>query len=325
MVSVKLLLRTAAVAMASSTAYAADMPQPLPPPPPPPQMAYQPMQLIVEQPPSAWYLRGFIGVGITNNLEFIFQQNPLNNSNFAIQHASMADTVFFGGGVGYEFNNWLRFDVTAEYRSKAAINAFGTYTFNGGTFGDQYTAHLKSIVVLANAFLDLGTWNCVTPFVGFGIGGAWNTFADLVDLGIGTSGNGIGTNPTQLNFAWALHAGLAFNVTQNFTMELAYRYLNIGSVSDQIFCAGGCNPDTYKLQNLTSNDFMIGMRWRFPIESPPLVVAPQPAVMVQQAPIQQAPVYAPQPMMLPQPAPVYAPPQYQPQYQQPQYPLSTRG
>ncbi|HEX4409189.1 MAG TPA: outer membrane beta-barrel protein [Xanthobacteraceae bacterium] len=319
MVSVKLLVGTATAAILSTAAFAADMPQQ-----PPPQPIYQPMPMVVEQPMGAWYLRGYVGVGMTDDVDFQYIQNPANSSNFAIQHASMGDTTFFGGGIGYEFNNWLRFDVTAEYRSKAGINAFGTYTFGGGTFGDQYTAALKSTVFLANAYIDLGTWNCVTPFVGFGIGGAYNTFADLVDLGVGTSGNGIGTNASQLNFAWALHAGIAYNVTQNFSFEFAYRYLNYGSVSDQIFCSGGCNPDTYKLNNLTSNDFMLGARWRFPIESRPVVVAQPAPVMLQQSyPVmpQPAPVYSPPPLQ--QPAPVMVP-QYQPQYQ-PQYPLSTRG
>ena len=93
-------------------------------------------------------------------------------------------------------------------------------------------------------------------------------------------------------------------MTQNFSVELAYRYLNYGSVTDTIDCFGGCNPDSYKVQNLSSNDFMLGMRWRFPIESAPIIVTPQPVAL------QPAPVYAP-------PPPVYAPP--------PQYPLSTRG
>jgi opacity protein-like surface antigen len=324
MVSVSILFRAAAAVMISSSAYAADMPQQLPPPPPP-QMTYQPMQLIMEQPASAWYLRGFIGVGVTSQVNFVFEPNPLNGTvDVLTQHASMGDTVFFGVGAGYEFNSWLRFDVTAEYRNKTPFNAFLTYSFNG-VFGDQYNAFVKSDIFLANAYIDLGTWECITPFVGFGIGGAYNTWADLTDIGIATSGNGVGTNASQLNFAWALHAGLAYNVTQNFSFELAYRYLSYGSVSDQIICAGGCNPDTYKLQNLTSQDFMLGVRWRFPIQSAPMMVAPQP-VMVQQAPVmQQAPVYAPQPMMVPQQAPVYAPPQYQQPYQPPQYPLSTRG
>jgi len=268
MVSVTLFIRAAAAALISSTAFAADMPQPMP----------QPQILIpcCVETAGAWYLRGDIGVGITNNLDFVYIQNPLNSTNFNISHAAMADTVPFDAGIGYEWNNWLRFDVTAQYRSKSAINAFGTYTFGGGTFGDQYMASLRSVIVLANAYVDLGTWNCLTPFVGFGVGGAWNQFDDLVDLGVGTSGNGIGTNASEWNFAWAAHAGLAYHVTQNFTMELSYSYLNYGSVTDQIFCQGGCNPDSYKLQNLTSNDFMIGMRWRFPPEPVPVIQAPPP-------------------------------------------------
>ena len=35
---------------------------------------------------------------------------------------------------------------------------------------DTYDGNLKSWVFLANAFVDLGTWNCFTPFVGAGVG-----------------------------------------------------------------------------------------------------------------------------------------------------------
>ena len=66
-----------------------------------------------------WYLRGDIGIGIISDANLQFLQNPLNTSNFAIQNASLGDTTFFNAGVGYEFNNWLRFDVTGEYRTKS--------------------------------------------------------------------------------------------------------------------------------------------------------------------------------------------------------------
>ena len=38
----------------------------------------------------------------------------------------------------------------------------------------------------------------------------------------------IGDNVAKWNFAWAAHAGLAYKVTPNFTVELAYRYLDMG-------------------------------------------------------------------------------------------------
>ncbi len=309
MVSVKFLISTAAAVTVSSAAFAADMPQPLPPQP------YQPQLMVMAQPEGAWYLRGDIGVGVMSEASAEYLQNPRNSSNFSITHSSMGDTTFFMGGIGYEWNNWLRFDVTGEYRSKVPVNFFGSYTNAGATNIDSYQGFLQSAIFLANAYVDLGTWDCLTPFVGVGVGGAWNKFADLTDVGIPTAGSGVGRDSSNVSFAWALHAGLAYKVTQNFTVELAYRYLNYGSVTDAIDCAGGCNPDSYKLQNLSSNDFMLGMRWRFPIDTGMTYVQAQPASVVVQQP---APVYT-------QPAPVYnpPPPAYPPP--QPQYPLSTRG
>ena len=67
-------------------------------------------------------------------------------------------------------------DAPAEYRGKARVYAFGSYPPAGL---DTYEGYLKSWVFLANAFVDLGTWDCFTPFVGAGVGAAYNTFARL--------------------------------------------------------------------------------------------------------------------------------------------------
>jgi opacity protein-like surface antigen len=268
MVSVRLLISAAATSMLTTAAFAADMGVPplQPPPYQPPPMVYAPPPVAAPQPLGGWYLRGNIGIGITSDADLQFQQNPLNTSNFAIKNASLGDTTFFNAGVGYEVNNWLRFDVTGEYRTKSALNAFGIYTLGAGTFVDTYQGELKSTVFLANGYIDLGTWDCITPFVGAGVGVAYNVLDNLVDVGVPTAGSGIGRNSSNFNLAWALHAGVSYAVTQNFSVELAYRYLNYGSVTDTIDCTGGCNPDSYKLQSLSSNDLMLGVRWRFPVE-----------------------------------------------------------
>ena len=251
MVSVKSVIAAGAAAFISTAACAADMALP-----PPPQIPYQPVAV------GGWYLRGDIGVGMTDAFTLDYLPNPLNPpNNFAFQHHSMADTMFYNFGVGYELNNWLRFDVTGEYRAKTAVNAFGTYTFGGGAFGDAYQGNLSSWVALANAYVDLGTWWCVTPFIGAGIGGAYNTMNDLTDIGIGQSGTGVGRNSASWSPAWAVYAGLTYNVTQSFKVDLTYRYLNYGSVTDLIDCTGGCNPDSYKFGNLSSQDLMLGVRF----------------------------------------------------------------
>jgi opacity protein-like surface antigen len=267
MVSVKALISAGAAAMVSTAACAADLG-------PPPAYQYQPPAAVVEQ--GAWYLRGDIGVGITNAFDLDYLPSPADvNNGFKFDQHSMADTVFVNAGVGYELNNWLRFDVTAEYRDKTQVNARGVYSLI--TYdGDAYQGYLQSLVFLGNAYVDLGTWWCLTPFVGAGAGGAYNTMADLVDMGIGTTGAGFGRNSSSWSPAWALYAGLDYNVTQNFKVELAYRYLNYGSVTDTVDCISGCSADSFKFDHLSSQDLMLGVRWLLAPESTPVLMPAPP-------------------------------------------------
>ena len=66
------------------------------------------------------------------------------------------------------------------------------------------------------------------------------------------------------NLAWALHAGLAYQVIPNLTIELAYRYLDMGDgiTGDSAAFDGTnnvVNPMTFK--NITSHDLTLGVRW----------------------------------------------------------------
>ncbi len=246
---------TAIAVLAVSAAQGADYSQPMP----------QPQQPIVVQPPAQeftenWYLRGYVGIGMTNNFKLDFLENPAHTTNFVFDQNSNSDTTFVGGAIGYEWNNWLRFDVSAEYRGKTQVNARGVFDQVTGQ-GDAYQGYIKSWVFLANAFVDLGTWNCFTPFVGVGVGAAYNQLANFVDMGIGETGAGFGRNSAEWHPAWALYAGVGYNVSKTLKVDLTYRYLNYGSITDTIDCIGGCIPDSYKFSSLTSHDIMLGLRW----------------------------------------------------------------
>ena len=52
--------------------------------------------------------------------------------------------------------------------------------------------------------------------------------ANPVQPGPALAGLAYGDSVAKWNFAWALHAGLAYKVTPSFTVELAYRYLDMG-------------------------------------------------------------------------------------------------
>jgi opacity protein-like surface antigen len=88
--------------------------------------------------------------------------------------------------------------------------------------------------------------------------------------------------------AWALHAGVAYNVTNNVKIELAYRYINFGDIdTPNVACfAFGCgningNPNAfYTLTKFDAQELRIGVRFMLtPDVAPAPLYAPPPPVM----------------------------------------------
>ncbi|KAA2236748.1 outer membrane protein [Salinarimonas soli] len=259
--SLKVLAVAGLVAAASTAASAADL---LPPPP----AVYAPEAPAPVEIGGGWYLRGDIGVGVTHmrDFEYVSDQPLPTDIAYSIDRKSVNDQVFVGAGIGFQFNSWLRADVTGEYRASTGFDAMerARYTFGGADGFNHFTGKIASFVVLANLYADLGTWYGITPFVGVGVGGAHHRTQDFQDIGYGRHLGGIGfagsTSSTHL--AFALHAGLAYDVNERLKLELAYRYLNMGRPNaGTINCEGGCDAYGYKLKDYDSHDIKIGMRW----------------------------------------------------------------
>ena len=290
MVSVRLLIATAAASVLANAAFAADMSMPplAPPPVYQPPMTYAPQpQIVMPQVASGWYLRGDVGVGVQSFDKFDHSQA---NSAFAwppswsIVQKDIQDTTIFGGGIGYELNNWFRFDVTGEYRTKAGFKVTGSYTDfcgGGGICFDVNTGNISSAVVMANAYVDLGTWWCLTPYVGAGVGGAYNRITGVQDNGIisdGSQGFGYTTSDSaKWDLAWNAQAGVSYNVTNNFKVDMSVRYLHLGSpTTAAVTCQNtpACPSASYTFTNMNSWDFRVGLRWMLQPD-----IAPMPAPM----------------------------------------------
>jgi opacity protein-like surface antigen len=271
--SVKFFIAAGAASLMSSAAFAADMAIAPPPYAPP----------VVED-FGGWYLRGDIGF---SNQRVSRLNNALDvNATTSVQTLNFNTAGIFGLGVGYRFNNWFRADITGEYRGNSQFFGTDAITFAGGFGTDTYHATKSEWVVLGNAYVDLGTWWCITPFIGAGVGGARVSINGFTDQGITTplvppgpalASLAFGDNVSRWNFAWALHAGVAYRVTPNFTVELAYRYLDMGNgLTGDLRAFDGTNninnPTTFR--SITSHDLKIGVRWDLaepPVYQPPLV------------------------------------------------------
>jgi opacity protein-like surface antigen len=273
--SVKLLSAALAASLFSTLAVAADLPI-MPPP------AYAP------PPPSdfgGWYLRGDIGFSNQKVKDVHYGRESAYTPMTSFNQTSSFDTAgIYGVGVGYRFNNWFRADVTGQYRGNSNFKGTDlfTYTSGGGVFSgiDNYGASKSEWLVLANAYIDLGTWWYVTPFIGAGVGGARVSISNFTDTGINTEAFSpsfaSAPSASKWNFAWAAHAGLAYQVDQNLVLELAYSYVDMGSGQTGVLTAfdGTTTGNVFKFKDITSHDLKLGVRWNFDNPPPPPPMMP---------------------------------------------------
>ena len=158
-----------------------------------------------------------------------------------------------------------------------------------GTCFDVNTGNISSSVFMANAYVDLGTWWCLTPFIGAGVGGAYNRISGVLDQGIIANGSiRLRLHAQRQQFldpGLERQAGLTYNVNNNLKIDFSWRFLDLGSPQTAIVqCQNttGCPSAFYTLRDMTSQDFRISFRWMIQPNAGIGVMAVQP-------------VFAPQP------------------------------
>lgn len=216
-----------------------------------------------------WYLRGHIGM---SNQRLRGFESPL----FAVPEVheftnkgEFDSAPIFALGIGYQYNDYLRGDLTVEYRGGSEFRAADRLIAEPGDpwTTNDYAARKSEWLMLANAYADLGTYYGITPYIGAGIGTSRNTISGFRDINYTTNGGGYAPTTSKWNLAWALHAGLGIKATERMTVDLGYSYVNLGdawtgSIINDIpgnFPPPGNPGITFK--DLTSHDLKLGVRY----------------------------------------------------------------
>jgi opacity protein-like surface antigen len=241
-----------ALAMFNTASFAADLQAPYSPP----QNDDVPVEF-----GTGWYIRGDIAAA---------QDNAIAFGAAKLLHMKPPNGWSAGLGAGYKFTNYLRADLTIDYRSPATTNGIAGSQpcvvgaapildpITGTTIGsspilDQCTglerSRLNRTHVLANAYVDLGTWSRFTPYVGAGVG--VNVIYSKSQLnwfmGNQESYNIFFTDPfSKVTFhqfqdtqhtgyayrlAWALMGGVVVDLTPHLKLDIGYRYLSLGNLT----------------------------------------------------------------------------------------------
>jgi opacity protein-like surface antigen len=209
-----------------------------------------------------WYLRGDIGFS---------NQRVGSLFNALYDEVDSVDTIqkdfsaapFFGLGIGFQHSDHVRFDFTGEYRGGADFHGLDIVT-DGDTYDDEYTGIKKEWTFLANAYWDFDSYKGFKPFVGAGVGFSYNTISNFLDVSVANDSVAYGASASKFNFAWALYAGLGYQVNDRLTIEAAYRYIDLGNAaSGDLIPYVGSNliDNPMEFNHITSHDFKVGFRW----------------------------------------------------------------
>jgi opacity protein-like surface antigen len=108
------------------------------------------------------------------------------------------DTTWnMSGGVGYQFNENVRTDITYDH---------------SGTYDIGPSAKLSTQAVMGNVYFDWKNSTAFTPYVGVGAGYGWTQGAGYTD----SSGVALGAM-----------AGVSMDMTQNLALDVGYKFRNI--------------------------------------------------------------------------------------------------
>jgi opacity protein-like surface antigen len=195
---------------------------------------------------SGWYLRGDIGYAFSTSASGAFNYRTYNTGTGAYgsatyDSASVTGGISYGIGFGYAFTDLLRADLTAE-RFNIRFNGVRTTTTPcagqpaGTTCRSDDSATLYGTSVMANGYVDLGTFAGFTPYVGAGAGVTHVTWSTLTATNSCVSGVGACTGTvaatthngqTSWRFSYAAMAGIAYDVNDKLKVRLGYKYRKI--------------------------------------------------------------------------------------------------
>jgi opacity protein-like surface antigen len=143
---------------------------------------------------SGWYLRGDTGFG-TKQAVSPFDENF---GRFESAHNKRFDAApFFGLG-----DNWLRLDVTGEYRAGANFHGLDIGDVGGAFMPDRYTGSKYEWTFLFNSYLDRGTWWNFTPFLGAGFSLNTSTNFDGLNEAVGADARSSAPSDIAGHQAW---------------------------------------------------------------------------------------------------------------------------
>lgn len=207
---------------------------------------------------SGWYLRGDIGYKVYDEPSAEFDDPVIGFVPF--NNAEIDDTGLIGAGIGYKFNDFFRADVTLDYEFPAQF--YGETPCQTCTtlpnFSREY-ADISALTTMVNAYVDLGRFSGVSPYVGAGIGSSY-IMTDNINYILPDGSRGTFEGDGKWSLSWAVMAGVGLEFSPNLALDVGYRYLNLGSGHSAVLPIGS-GASRIEYEDLEAHELRVGMRY----------------------------------------------------------------
>jgi opacity protein-like surface antigen len=233
---------------------------------------------------AGWYIRGDLGYNFSTESDApTYKKLNLSSLTFETETFDkhrFSNDFSISGGAGYQFNDFLRTDLTLDYfgttmKGDTLWDAPCTfYTNNGGYGGCKYKQQdMTALSLLANGYVDLGTYWGLTPYVGAGAGASYVKWGNVEQsrLCFNTENcKGVDFSAAKnegadsWRFTYALMTGMSYDVSSRIKIDFGYRFSEIDDGNMFNFSrletdAGGFGAKG-KDGGLTRHEFRTGIR-----------------------------------------------------------------
>jgi opacity protein-like surface antigen len=214
---------------------------------------------VVMTSPHRCYFRGDVGYSWSRDPDTRFTQTAASIFQTESASASFDNTWLVGGGFGCgSTSRGIRGELMVDWRGDRDLT--GTLALPSGA---NFSTSVKSLTVMFNGYYDLGNVGGFVPYVGAGVGAAHNDVGRVTftgDPGLANPLNG----DDKWSLAWSLMAGVGYQISDRITLDIGYRYIDLGKVqSSRVDSTGYSLNPHFRLDDLTAHEFKVGLRFAF--------------------------------------------------------------
>ena len=228
---------------------------------------------------SGWYIRGDLGynVKLKSGDPTMRSLDPTTGSfpSHSFDDHRFGNDFTLNAGGGYQFNDFLRTDLTLDYfsttmKGKTGWEACGVGVPVGTAACKYQEQDMTALGLLLNGYVDLGTYLGMTPYVGAGAGLSYVKWGDVnknivcTNCGEFTDDELVNEGADSWRFTYALMTGFSYDLTDTLKLDFGYRFSQIDDGNMFNFSANEKRLGAFGMkgrdQGLTRHEFRTGLR-----------------------------------------------------------------